>query len=116
MAGGRRRYHDQLSQAFLKPDNGGVRLAVRVTPRARRSEVTGPVDTAQGGRALAIKLAAPPVDGAANEALVALLADELGLAPSSLSIAAGQKSRLKIVRIEDCPVDSVAAWAARWTG
>ena len=116
MASGGRRHHNQLSQAFYTQDNGGVRLAVRVTPRARRSEVTGPVDTARGGRALAIKLAAPPADGAANEALIDLLAGDLGLAQSALRIVSGEKSRLKLVRISDCPLESVAAWASRWTG
>ena len=116
MAGGGRRHHHQLSPLPYVRDNGGVRLAVRVTPRARRTEITGLIETAQGQGALAIKLAAPPVDGAANEALIDLLAGDLGLARSTLRVVSGEKSRLKIVRISDCPLESVAAWATRWSG
>jgi uncharacterized protein len=93
-----------------------VRLAVRVTPSAGRSGVFGPVDIGDGRTALAVKLAAPPVDGAANEALIELLAGELGVARSAVSIVSGATSRLKVVRVADCPPARVAARAARWPG
>ena len=115
MARGGRRDHHQLSSNFYSLDGDGVRLALRVTPRARRSEITGTIAAGEGRTALAIKLAAPPVDGAANEALVAFLAHELGLARSALRIVAGEKARLKTVRISDCPLAAIAAWAAQWT-
>ena len=104
-----------MSPAFYSLDGGGVRLALRVTPRARNSEIAGIVATAGDRIALSIKLAAPPVEGAANEALVAFLAGELGVSRSALRIVAGEKSRLKTIRVSDCPLDAIEAWAARWT-
>jgi uncharacterized protein len=103
-----------LSDAFFQPDGNGVRLTLRVTPRARRSQITGPVEAGEGRSALAVKLAAPPVEGAANEALIAFLAQELGVGRSALRIVSGEKSRLKVVRVADCRVQAVAAWAAQW--
>ena len=103
-------------QAFYSADRGGVRLALRVTPGAGRSGVFGPVDIGDGRTALAVKVAAPPVEGAANEALVALLAKELGVAKSAVTLVSGATSRLKVVRVADCPAPKIAAWAARWPG
>ena len=105
-----------MSPPFYSLDGSGVRLALRVTPRARCSEITGIVATAEDRAALAVKLAAPPVDGAANEALVAFLSGELGVSRSALRIVAGEKSRLKTIRVSDCRLDAIEAWAARWTG
>jgi uncharacterized protein (TIGR00251 family) len=72
----------------------GTRLLLRVQPRASRSEVVGP-----HGEALRVRLAAPPVDGAANEELVRLLAERLGVARSAISISAGASGRSKGVRV-----------------
>ena len=81
-------------------DGDAIRLAVRVTPRASRSEIGGIVDAPGGQSALAVRLRAPPVEGAANRALAELLAAELGVPKRAVSIAAGETSRLKVVRIE----------------
>lgn len=72
----------------------GFVFEVRVQPRARREGVAG-------GHAGALKIAlnAPPVDGAANEALVALLARELGLRKSEVEILSGESSRRKRIRV-----------------
>ena len=110
MAGGRRGDHDQLS-AFAS-DGEGIRLNVRVTPRARKSAVTGLVEGADGRFAIAVKLAAPPVDGAANQALIAFLAVALGVGRSSVEIVSGEKSRLKTVRIARLSAEAVSAWLA----
>ena len=75
-------------------------IAVRATPRARRSAVAGEVDTADGARAWAVRLAAPPVDGAANAELTRLLAALFGVRKGAVTIRSGEASRLKIVRIE----------------
>ena len=72
-----------------------ARLLVWVQPRASRTEVAG-----MRGDAVKIRLAAPPVDGAANEELVRFLAEMLGVARSAVSIAAGQTSRLKTIEVE----------------
>jgi hypothetical protein len=63
-----------------------------VQPRASRSEIAG-----LHGAALRIRLTAPPVDGAANDALIQFLADELGVARSELTLVSGGSSRSKVV-------------------
>lgn len=114
MARGRRGDHDQLTLAApsnlsIVENGDGVRLAVRVTPRARRSALGGLVDTGDGRVALAVKLAAPPVDGAANEALVAFLARTFNLPRSAVRIVSGDRSRLKTVRIAGISASAIAA-------
>ena len=78
---------------------GGVRLAVRLTPRAAHDRVDGVVTGADGRAALQIRLTAPPVEGAANEALIAFLAKTLAMRQSNIAIRSGQKGRLKIVEL-----------------
>jgi uncharacterized protein (TIGR00251 family) len=80
-----------------RPD--GVQLTVRVTPRSRRNEIGGIVDLGGGRCGLAIHLAAPPVDGAANELLCTLLAAQLGVGRRSLTLISGEKSRIKTLRV-----------------
>ncbi len=87
---------------------GGVRFAVRVQPRASRSEVCG-----VHGESLKVRLAAPPVDGEANEALVRLLADELEVPRRSVRIVTGASSRTKTVEIDGISPDVVERLAAR---
>ena len=71
------------------------RIEVRVQPRASSNEIVG---FREG--VLRVRLQAPPVDGAANEALVELLADELGVPRRCISIASGFGSRNKVVEVE----------------
>ena len=71
-----------------------TRLTVEVRPRAGRDEIAG----WQGAR-LRVRVTAPPADGAANEAVRALLADRLGCARSQVEIVRGQTARTKIVRV-----------------
>lgn len=73
---------------------GALRFEVRAKPRAKKSRVVGVED----GR-LTLALAAPPVDGAANDALVAFLADLLGLPLRAVSILRGTSSRHKLVAV-----------------
>ena len=84
-----------------------VRVSVHVQPRASRSEIIG-----QHGAALKVRLQAPPVDGAANEALVALLADRLGVARRAVKVVAGASSRAKTVEVEGTTEAAVRALAA----
>jgi uncharacterized protein (TIGR00251 family) len=76
----------------IEPVREGVRLSVRVQPRAAKSEIAGLF-----GDRIRIRLAAPPVDGAANEALVRFLAEALGIPARSVTIAGGHASRSKTV-------------------
>ena len=73
----------------------GVVIDVRVIPRARKTELAG---TRQD--AVLVRLNAPPVDGAANEALLRFLADTLGVTRSSIRIVAGEKGREKRVAVD----------------
>jgi len=85
-----------------------VRIPVRLTPRGGVDRVDG---VAEG--VLRVRVAAPPVDGAANKALLRLLADELGVPRGAVRLASGETSRVKVVEAEG--VDP-AAVAARWPG
>ena len=83
-----------------------VRVSVHVQPRASRSEIIG-----QHGAALKVRLQAPPVDGAANEALVHLLADSLGVSRRSVRVVAGTTSRTKMVEVDGTTEAAVRALA-----
>ncbi len=72
----------------------GATFAVRVQPRARRNAVTGVI-----GDALKLALTAPPVEGRANQACIEFLSELLGVPRSSVTIAAGETSRNKIIRV-----------------
>lgn len=82
---------------------GPIRFHVYVQPRASRTEIAGIHDDC-----VKIRLAAPPVDGAANAALVAFIADRLGITKSRVRVAAGQSARRKLLEI-DGPVDGLAS-------
>jgi uncharacterized protein (TIGR00251 family) len=84
-----------------------VRISVHVQPRAARSEIVG-----LHGAALKVRLQAPPVDGAANEALVTLLAERLGVARRAVRVVAGASSRAKTVEVDGTTEDAVRALAA----
>jgi len=73
----------------------GCRLAVLLSPRARADALVG-----WQGPDLKVRIAAPPAAGAANQALLEFLAGRLGLNVSRLSLAAGPKSRRKVVAVE----------------
>ena len=72
-----------------------LRFSVRVQPRASRTECTGVY-----AGALRVRLQAPPVDGAANDALVDLLAQSLGVARRAVRIVAGATGRRKVVDVD----------------
>jgi uncharacterized protein (TIGR00251 family) len=77
--------------------DGGVRLAVRLMPRASRNGVDG--IAAEGRPILKLRLVAPPVEGAANEALIAFLAKTLSLRKADIVIRSGETSRVKILHL-----------------
>ena len=82
--------------------DGGVRLSVRVQPRAAVSQIAG-----VHGEALKVRLTAPPVDGAANEALVDFLAGTFEIPKRAVTIVSGTSSRSKIVELAGITVDRV---------
>jgi uncharacterized protein (TIGR00251 family) len=76
-------------------ENSSFTINVRVVPRASRSEVVGMQDGV-----LRVRIAAPPVDGAANEELIRVLAEHFGVSRASVAISHGLSSKLKSVRID----------------
>ncbi|MFY9905637.1 MAG: DUF167 domain-containing protein [Terriglobales bacterium] len=78
----------------IKDSLEGVTFAVKVHPRAKRNAISGEV-----GDALKLSLTAPPVDGKANDACIEFFAKLLEVPRSSVSIAAGQTSRNKVIRV-----------------
>ena len=82
----------------VSPDGDGARLAVKVTPRAKRSALAGVAVDADGRPLLAVKLAAPPVDGAANKALIDFLSRQADVPRSAITLASGETSRRKVLR------------------
>ena len=81
----------------------GVRLAVRVTPRAGREAITGWAETVDGGRALKVALTAAPEGGKANKALVDLLAKQWRVPKTSITVIAGATDRNKLLHIAGDP-------------
>jgi uncharacterized protein (TIGR00251 family) len=93
-----------MDSSFAKDVTDGCTLAVRVHPGARKNNVTGVhADT------LKIALTAPPVDGKANEALIAFLADTLRLPRARVALVSGLTSRAKMLRITGKSAAEVAA-------
>lgn len=78
----------------MQERNGAITFEVRVVPRASRNRIVGIRDGA-----LSVALTAPPVDGAANEALKKLLAKALGVARADIEILHGERARLKVLRV-----------------
>ena len=72
-----------------------ARIAVKVQPRAKQTALAEKM-----GDAYKLRLAAPPVDGKANEACIRFFADRFGVAPSAVRIVQGLSSRMKVVEIE----------------
>ncbi len=90
--------------AWLREEPGGLVLELLVQPRASRTRVAGE----HGGR-LKIQLAAPPVDGEANAALVEFLAGALGVRRAEVAILRGETGRRKTVRVAGASAAAAAA-------
>ncbi len=78
----------------LKESQAGTTFAVKIHPRAKKNAITGQV-----GDALKVALTAPPIDGKANQACIEFFAKLLKVPRSSVTIAAGQTSRNKVIRV-----------------
>ncbi len=83
-----------MSDWSITEGSDGVAFVVRVVPRSSRNQIVG----VENG-ALKIKLTAPPVEGAANAALMEFVAEWLGVRRSAVSIVSGGKARNKLVRV-----------------
>jgi uncharacterized protein len=80
----------------------GVTFAVRVHPRAKKNAITGEL-----GDALKVSLTSPPTDGKANEACIEFFAELLEVPCSSVTIASGQTSRQKVIRVTGLSAEEV---------
>jgi uncharacterized protein (TIGR00251 family) len=78
----------------IRETSAGVTFAIKVHPRAKKNAVTGEL-----GDALKVALTAPPVEGKANDACIEFFANLLAVPRSSVTIAAGQSSRNKVIRV-----------------
>jgi uncharacterized protein (TIGR00251 family) len=92
---------------WLKRGRDSLTLTLHIQPGAKKTEVAG-----EHGDALKIRLAAPPVDGKANAALLAFVAEELGVAKSAVTLKSGQTSRRKVVEVEGVVADVALLLAA----
>jgi len=78
----------------------GLELALRLTPKGGRDQVDGIKEDASGKPVLAIRVSAPPVDGAANKALLKFLAKASGVPKSRIRFMSGETSRIKRLMLE----------------
>ena len=90
--------------AYLRAETDGVVLSVKVQPRASANQVGGII-----GNELRIKVTAPPVDSAANEALIRFLADTLDCGRNQIELLRGHNARHKVLRIRGLSAETVAS-------
>lgn len=88
--------------------NEGVSLALRVTPRGGRDGIEGVEAQSDGRAVLKIRVRVAAEDGAANKAVIALLAKALGLAKSDIRLLSGHTARLKQLAVDGAPADLIA--------
>ena len=86
----------------VRESKGKVLLSIRVQPRSRQNAIVGVRD-----QSLVIKVSAPPVEGAANDAVIEVLAKALDRPKSTFSVQQGIKSREKSVKVEHISIDDV---------
>ena len=91
-----------MSDWFRQAADGRVTLTLHIQPGAKKTEFAG-----QHGDALKIRLAAPPVDGKANEALIKFVAETLNLPKSAVNLKSGQTSRRKVLELQGALVSSI---------
>lgn len=87
---------------FRETGDGRITITLHIQPGAKKSEIAG-----LHGDALKLRLAAPPVDGKANEALLGFLAERLGLSKSAVTLRSGHRSRRKVLEISGATAQAV---------
>ena|ERR1700720_3404674 len=86
----------------INDSSAGAAFAVKIHPRAKKNAITGEV-----GDALKLSLTSPPLDGKANDACIEFLANLLKVPRSSVTIASGQTSRRKVIRVAGLSAEEV---------
>lgn len=94
----------------------GLLLTLRVAPRGGRNGIDGVISDDAGRAMLAARVSAPPADGAANDAVVRLLADALGVAKRDVKLLSGAQARVKRLAIAGDPAVLAARLAALTKG
>ncbi len=97
------------TQLEINETGGGIVIRLHVQPRAKRCELAG-----LHGGALKLKVTAPPVDDAANRAIIDFLSKTLGISKSSLQILAGGKSRDKVLQVSGLSLADFQARISRF--
>ncbi len=93
-----------MSEAgFARAEAGGILLDIRLTPRGGRDAIEGAKSLSDGHRVLCARVRAVPEKGAANSALVALVATAFGIPKSSVTLASGPTARVKTLRLAGDP-------------
>jgi len=92
-----------VSDWFRVAADGRITLTLHIQPGAKKTETAG-----LHGDALKIRLAAPPVDGKANEALIKFIAEALKLPKSAVNLKSGQTSRRKVLEVQGATTEAVA--------
>lgn len=93
-----------MSDWFRVAGDGRITLTLHIQPGAKKTAVAG-----RHGDALKIRLAAPPVDGKANAALLEFIADALGLPKAAVKLKSGHTSRRKVMEVDGATEDAMAA-------
>jgi uncharacterized protein (TIGR00251 family) len=93
-----------IMPGYLREHADGVLLSIKLQPRASANEIGEAL-----GNELRVKVTAPPVDAAANEALVRLLAEELDCPRSRVELVRGHTSRHKVIKLHGLSAEAVAA-------
>ena len=94
-----------MSEWYRQAADGRITLTLHIQPGAKKTEFAG-----LHGDALKIRLAAPPVDGKANEALIKFVAETLKLPKSAVTLKSGQTSRRKVLEVQGATPSSVEAF------
>src|SRR5580693_8985366 len=90
------------SMLTIRDNDAGVTFAIKIHPRAKKNAITGQI-----GDALKLSLTAPPIEGRANDACIEFFAKLLKVPRSSVTIASGQSSRNKVIRVAGISVEEV---------
>jgi hypothetical protein len=95
----------------IKTSPAGISFSVKVHPRAKKNAITGVV-----GDAIKLSLTSPPVEGRANQACIEFFADFFKVPRSSVTIAAGESSRNKVVRVSGATADALTQFLKQFQG
>ena len=94
-----------MSRTPFSETADGLLLRVRLTPRGGRDRIDGVAEDGQGGQVLRARVAAPPVEGQANAALIRLIAKATGLPRGAVRLTAGETGRLKTLALDGDPAE-----------